>query len=387
MSIEIRVPRLGWSSEDGLFAGWLKQPGETVSSGEPLFALESDKVTMEVESLDSGVLHALPAGPEAGAIVVVGQLLGHLLAAGEKPPAGADAPALATPAGPAPAAAIVPVGEPRRGDRRAASPRARARARSLGIDIATVSSAAGAQRVVEADVLRQAAPRTLATPASRARKVIAARLEESFRTPHFYVHAEVDATRLAELRHELLPLLESRHGVRLTYNDLLVKAVALTLRAEPAVNCYWNQGEIVTLSSCHVGLAVQTDDTLVVPVIRDADRLPLAEIAAARQRLVDKCRRADVQPADLAGGSVTISNLGPYGVDRFQAILNPPQSAILAVGRMAKRPVVDGDAVVARLTVPITLSVDHRVVDGVAAAKFLQGLTSLLQSPQSLGSN
>ncbi|MBL8177676.1 MAG: 2-oxo acid dehydrogenase subunit E2 [Bryobacterales bacterium] len=392
MPIEITVPRLGWSSEDGVFTGWLKQAGEKVVSGEPLFALESDKVTMEVESLDNGVLHMLPGGPEPGGVVVVGQLLGYLLAEGEevepllsvRSPEGAPAQVVS----PEPLAARQ-AAEGKPGTRRPVSPRARARAKSLGIDIDSVSPEAGSHRVVEADVLRFAGQREVAPPpvrtaTSRTRKVIAARLEESFRTPHFYVHAEVDATGLARLRDELLPVLLEREGVRLSYNDLLVKAAALTLRSLPLVNCFWQQDEVVTLDTAHIGLAVQTDESLLVPVIRDPDRLSIHEIARARQSLVDKCRHSALKPADVEGASLTISNLGAFGIDRFQAILNPPQSIIVAAGSIARRPFVAGDAVLARLTLPLSVSVDHRVIDGVAAARFLQGLVRRLESPLGL---
>lgn len=365
MPIEITVPRLGWSSEEGIFAGWLKANGDPVVSGEPLFALESDKVTMEVESLDRGTLHIPAGGPESGAVVQVGQVLGYLLAPGEHASARR---------------------EPAR--RMPASPRARARAKALGIDISKVAPAPGARRIVEADVLRAApvaapvaAPAAIAPVVTRARKVIAERLEESFRAPHFYVHAEADATFLARTRDDLLPEFERSHGVRLSYNDLLVKAIALALRANPAVNAQWRDASITALDSIDVGLAVQTEQALLVPVIRQADRLPLAEIARARQALVERCAKGTIKPADLEGGSVSLSNLGPFGVDRFQAILNPPQSAIVAVGKIAKRPFVDGDSIVARLTVAISVSVDHRVVDGVAAAKFLGAIVAGIESP------
>jgi pyruvate dehydrogenase E2 component (dihydrolipoamide acetyltransferase) len=366
MAIEITVPRLGWSSEDGVFSGWLKQHGETVKAGEPLFLLESDKVTMEVESLDSGTLHVLAGCTEAGGTVNVGQLLGYLLAEGE------DAESVI-----APTIHVEPVSqrvtpailgaaaiEKHKGPI-TASPRARARAKSLGIDITSVSPAASLHRVVEADVLRVAGSKT-----SRTRKVIATRLEESFRTPHFYVHAEVDATAVVKLRDEL----------RVTYNDILIGAAASALRVVPEMNAYWREGAIVQRETVDIGLAVQTQDALLVPVFRNVDRLTLAEIAAARVELVEKCRRAEAESADFEGGSLTISNLGSFGVDRFQAILNPPQSAIIAAGRIAKRPFVDGDNVVARLTLPISVSVDHRVVDGVTAAKFLRELASVLES-------
>lgn len=400
MPIEITVPRLGWSSEEGIFAGWLKQPGDQVVAGEPLFALESDKVTMEVESLDHGRLHVAPGCPEAGQVVLVGQLLGYLLAEGEElaplaapqpvVPALSQEPAVAFTPRVAPGAASKPLPRP---DRMPASPRARAAAKRLGIDLVTVAARPGARRVIEADVLRAAqASHATTSPAApspspaqtRARKYLAARLEESFRTPHFYVQATTDAAALAAFLAEMRPHVEQQHGARLTYNDLLVKALALALRTVPQVNRFWNNGEIAAHATIDVSLAVQTDDNLLAPVIRNVAALTIGEIAAERERLVEKCRRGAARPEDFAGGSVTLSNLGPFGVDRFQAILNPGQSAILAVGSIAKRPFVDGDAVIVRLTAPLTLSVDHRVVDGVAAAKFLQAIVSLLESPMRL---
>ena len=402
MPINITVPRLGWSSEESIFAGWLKQHGEKVLAGEPLFALESDKVTMEVESLDGGVLHVLQNGPESGGVVKVGQLLGYLLVNGENLDSVPASRVKQRDLPESPAAAVTPaatqlqnLGSPEK-VRHPASPRARAKAKVLGIDISSLHPAPGSNRVVEADVLLAAQSsaggprekfRTAATQkrmTSRARRIIAARMEESFRTPHFYVHAEADAASLAKLREDMLPAVEEQHRVRLTYNDLLLKAVALTLRALPLVNCYWAEGEIVARDSVDIGLAMQVEDELLVPVIRGADRSTLAEIAVARRSLVEKCRRGNVTPADFEDAGATISNLGPFGVDRFQAILNPPQSVIVAVGRIARRPFVDGDNVVARLTAPISVSVDHRVIDGVLAAKFLHGVVSLLESPTRL---
>jgi pyruvate dehydrogenase E2 component (dihydrolipoamide acetyltransferase) len=265
-----------------------------------------------------------------------------------------------------------------------ASPRARARAKSLGIELAAVSPVPGGRRIVEEDVLRAAAARpqpAAALAAARGRRVIASRLEESFRTPHFYVEADVNATALARVREELLPVLGERDGVRLSFNDLLIKAAALALRARPEVNRYWRDGESVPWETAHIGLAVQTEENLLVPVIRDADQLGVGAIARARQALVEKSRAGRLQTCDSEGASLTISNLGAFGVDRFQAILNPPQSLIVAAGRMAKRPVVEGDAVVARLTLPLSVSVDHRVVDGVEAARFLEALVQTLEAP------
>ena len=380
MAIEITVPRLGWSSDEGIFAGWLKQDGDSVAIGEPLFTLESEKVNMDVESLDAGTLQILRDGPELGGLVKVGQVLGYLLSASE-PSAGGGAssrvnhPQMVVPERTAPQA--VPLPEAPYEARRLASPRARAKAKSLGIDISTINLAPGAHRIVEADVIRAAS-------AFRARKVTARRLEESFRAPHFYLSAEVDATELEQFLQQMRLVAQERNQVRPTYNDLIVKAAALALRAAPKLNCFWNQGEIVARETIDVGLAVQSEGLLVVPVIRRADALPVAEISTQRAALVDRSSRSELTPRDVDGGSITISNLGPYGVDRFQAILNPPQSAIIAVGRIAKRPFVAEDTVVARLTMPLSLSVDHRVVDGVAAAEFLNALLRFLQSPQKL---
>ena len=402
MPIEITVPRLGWSMEEGIFVGWLKADGDSVASGEPLFALESEKVTMEVESLDQGVLH-IPAGaPEAGGVVTVGQLLGFLLEPGEVVPvvpltAAGDAiitlglrlgdaapnvsvaPRDCIPSSPRARAtaklggqaieAVFAASSPRACatanatpdhsgvSAHPASPRARAAAKKLGVDIANVQPREGAPRIIEADVLRHAPART----------TIAARLEESFRAPHFYLHADAHVEALAALRHEHRPA---------NYNDFLIKAIAIALVRHPRVNAYWDNGAVVSRTTQHIALAAQIGDTLYTPVIQNPAEKSLAQIARDREQAL-------AQRSHGKDASATLSNLGPFGVDRFEAILNPPQSVIVAVGKIAKRPVVVDDQVVARLTMPISLSVDHRVVDGVPAAQFLQTLIAILESPES----
>ena len=335
MPIAITVPRLGWSMEEGTFAGWLVPHGSPVTVGQPIYSLESDKVTMDVESLDAGTLHIPDDAPAAGATVTVGQLLGHLLQADE------------------------------------ASPRARSTAQALGIDLATVTAREGAPRIIEADVLK------LERPAAPVRATVATRMEEAFRAPHFYLHADADSTALVSLRNELLPLLPTR----VSYNDIFIKAVALALKQHPRIHAHWVNNAISPRTQIHIGLAVDVGDRLLVPVIRNADQKSLAGIAADRAALVERCRQNRAKRDDLEDGSVTLSNLGTFGVDRFQAILNPPQSAILAIGRIAQRPVVVDGQVVARLTVPLSLSVDHRVADGLAAAKFLQTIVQLVEAP------
>ena len=374
MPIEITVPRLGWSMEEGIFAGWLKADGDSVASGEPLFALESEKVTMEVESLDHGVLHIPADAPAAGGVVTVGQLLGFLLEPGEVVPvvpltAGGDAiitlglrpgdaaPNDFIPSSPRARAAANPGPAESTSRTAPASPRARATAKKLGVDIANVQPREGAQRIVEADVLRNAPART----------TIAARLEESFRAPHFYLHADAHVEALAALRHEHRPA---------NYNDFLIKAIAIALVRHPRVNAYWDNGAVVSRTTQHIALAAQIGETLYTPVIQNPAEKSLAQIARGREQAL-------AQRSHGNDASATLSNLGPFGVDRFEAILNPPQSVIVAVGKIAKRPVVVDDQVVARLTMPISLSVDHRVVDGVPAAQFLQTLIAILESPDS----
>ncbi len=365
MAVSITVPRLGWSMEEGLFGGWLKQPGEAVAMGEPLFLLESDKVTMEVESLDAGLLHVLDPSLEVGSIVTVGQLLGYLLAEGEGVPAVAVPEAVpeAPKAIPVTVAEAVPT--PREGV--PASPRARAAAKRLGVDLAEVRPRPGKARIIAADV------EAMAKPSSRA--AIAARLEASFRAPHFYLQADAEAEALAAWRERHRPA---------TYNDLLVRAMGLALSRHPKMNAYWANGRVQARTTIDVALAAQVGESLLTPVLRAVAEKPLAQLAAERVELLERCARHEARPAEFADASATLSNLGAFGVDRFQAILNPPQSVIVAVGSLKKRPVVVVDAVVARLILPISLSVDHRVVDGVAAAEFLQTLVQLLESPESL---
>ncbi|MBI2687244.1 MAG: 2-oxo acid dehydrogenase subunit E2 [Acidobacteria bacterium] len=339
MAIEITVPRLGWSMEEGIFAAWLKDDGDPVQPGEPLFALESEKVTMEVDSLDNGLLH-IPAGaPEVGAVVTVGQLLGYILQPGE------PKPALALPSAPP--------------DRHTpASPRARAAAKQLGVDIAAVTPRPGAARIIEADVVN-AKPQP-------SRAAIAARMEDAFRAPHFYLHADANVEALVRIRNEHRPA---------SYNDFLIKAIAVALTRHPRINAYWHNGAVVPRTTHHVALAAQIGSTLYTPVIQNPAEKSLAQIARERELAMQS-------PTATVAASATLSNLGPFGVDRFEAILNPPQSVIVAAGRIARRPVVENDQVVARLTLPISLSVDHRVADGIPAAAFLQTLIGILESPE-----
>jgi pyruvate dehydrogenase E2 component (dihydrolipoamide acetyltransferase) len=213
-------------------------------------------------------------------------------------------------------------------------------------------------------------------------KLMAERMSQSFSlAPHFYLGVEVKATALVELRERLLPICEKEAQVRLTFTDLLVKLLAAILRNHPLANATWVDGGIRVFREINIGLATAVDEGLVVPVIRGADELSLAEIAVARSELAEKAKAGRLTLDEVTGGTFTLTNLGMLGVDVFQAIINPPQSAILATGRILERPVVEDGEVVARPTIYLTLSVDHRVLDGATAARFLQELQTLIEDP------
>jgi pyruvate dehydrogenase E2 component (dihydrolipoamide acetyltransferase) len=216
---------------------------------------------------------------------------------------------------------------------------------------------------------------------SFARKATAAKMAASFRdVPHFYLDVLADATELTKLRVDLEKRIEREAGVRLSYTDLLLKALALALREHPGVNVYWQEGLIVRKDTVHLGLATQTPDRLIVPVIRNVDRLSLAELAKTRSDVVARATAGKLSLADLEDASCTLSNLGPQGVDHFHAILNPPQATILAVGALKPRPLVVDGAVLVRPSVCLSLSVDHRVIDGAAAAEFLSSIARAVES-------
>jgi pyruvate dehydrogenase E2 component (dihydrolipoamide acetyltransferase) len=386
---EVIMPALGMAQDTGKVLRWLKAAGDEVVKGEALVEVETDKVTVEVEAPTDGTLAALRAAE--GDDVPVGQAVAVILASGEAAPEESveeprvpapEAVPAASSGGPHRSAAA-PAGE--RPRRQLASPKARRLAAEGDVDLATLAGSGPGGAVVAADVeaAAQAAPpaaEVLATSAVWQR--MAQRISESWRTaPHFFLSREVDAGRLGSWREtaRAKPGHES-----LTHTDLLVKLSAEALRRHPRVNAAWADGSIAPSEHVNVGVAVATEDALVVPVIHDADRLALREIAERRSALVEAARTGALRPEDVHGGTFTVSNLGMYGVDAFLAVLNPPQAAILAVGRIADRVVpVDGSPAV-RPTLVLSLSFDHRVVDGARGAEFLDTLASLVEEPAGL---
>ena len=400
MAAEVKLPRLGQGMESGTIVKWLKTEGEPVEKGEPLYELDTEKVTQEVEAEVAGVLLRI-AVPEGEA--EVGQTIAYVGEQGEQVP---DAPA--APAEPSPEPAAEPrespapsagpgqertmttaVGEARADGRVKASPLARRIARERGVDLASLSGTGPEGRIVAEDVEQAAeAPAPPGAPVppgeveqvplTNVRKTIARRLTAAWQVPVFQLQVSADMGPVNDLlarRKELEP------DARVTVTDVLTTVCAQALMRHPDANVQFTDEALLRFPTANVALAVAAPKGLVVPVIKSAERLSLAEIAAARADLVGRARDGKLRAEDLEGGTFTISNLGMFGVERFIAVLNPPQAAILAVGATEDRPVARDGAVVVRPTMTMTLTVDHRAVDGAPAAEFLGTVKALLEEP------
>jgi pyruvate dehydrogenase E2 component (dihydrolipoamide acetyltransferase) len=375
------MPALGLAQETGKVIRWLKAEGESVAKGEPLLEIETDKVTVEVEAPAEGILGGVRAGE--GDEVPVGEAVAFVLAAGEaapKPVSVAAASQETVPERPGPPA--VEEADERRPRRRLASPKARRLAREQGIDLDSVTGSGPHGSVVAADLAHARGDGAAPLETGAVWQRMAERVSKSWQTvPHFFLVRDVDATRLQSWRESA----RSRPGCAdLTLSDLLVRICAAALRRHPRVNATWRDGAVVGQDEVHVGLAVATDDGLVVPVLHGADGLDLPALVARRAELVEAARAGRLTPADVRGGTFTISNLGMYGVDAFLAVVNAPQAAILAVGRIAERVVAIDGAPRVRPALTLSLSFDHRVVDGARGAEFLDTVAALVEEPAGL---
>jgi pyruvate dehydrogenase E2 component (dihydrolipoamide acetyltransferase) len=386
---DVIMPALGMAQETGKVLRWLKVEGDEVAKGEPLMEVETDKVTVEIEAPADGLLVGLRA-PE-GAEVPVGETVAVIVAPGEEVATNGSAgtaPAEAPAAAPAPAA-VVAQSQSAPSRRRLASPKARRLAAERGVDLDSLVDGSGPHgALLAADIpaapLGAAGPSAPAggeRPLSRIWSVMAERTTQSWTSaPHFYLLREVDAGRLGSWREAAKRAL----GRDVSVTDLLVRAAAAALRAHPQANAAWADGNVRLNDEINVGVAVAVDDGLLVPVIHGADRIGLAAIAERREDVVARARDGALRPEDVEGATFTISNLGMFGVDAFNAVVNPPQAAILAVGRIVERVVaVDGSPAV-RPTTTLTLSCDHRVIDGARAAQFLDALATLIEEPAAL---
>ena len=414
----VLMPRLSDTMTEGVIAGWQKNVGDTVKKGDVLADIETDKATMELESYKDGIL--LYQGAKAGEKILVNDLLCVIGAAGTNidaivaavksgagataaSPAAASASPASAPSTPAPASAAPAVQAVVNEGRIFASPLAKKMAEERGIDLKYVKGTGDNGRITKFDIdgytpasASTAAPATAYTsapaaqaaplgvvsfedqPVSQMRKTIARRLSESlFTAPHFYITMSIDMDAAVAARakiNEVAP-------VKISFNDMVVKATALSLKQHPKINSSWLGDSIRTNHHVNIGIAVAVDEGLLVPVVRFADTKTLSEIGVAVKGFAQKAKDKKLQPSDWEGSTFTISNLGMFGVDEFTAIINPPDACILAVGGIAQVPVVKNGQVVPGNVMKVTLSCDHRVVDGAAGAAFLQTLKSLLEEP------
>ncbi|MFF0498399.1 dihydrolipoamide acetyltransferase family protein [Nocardia aobensis] len=433
---DITMPRLSDTMEDGVVATWLKQVGDTVTRGEVLAEIETDKALMELEAYDDGILERIIAAPGTRVpigepIAVLGDGSGTAAAPSSAPgqqaetptarqsieqqpePASADnatarqhtahqavsAPAdTATPAVTAPQSAADAT-------RRKSSPLARKVAQELGVDITTVTGTGPGGRITRLDVENahaarisdiaqttsapeHTAPGTPATgdydeiPLTSIQRVSATRLTESKQqAPHIYLTSAIDVTELLAFRTRINETLADTGAGKVSVNDLLVKAVATALRANPAVNVSFAGDTLRRHHGIHLGVAVATPAGLLVPVIRDADRKTVSAIATETRDKAERARDRKLRAEEMTGGTFTISNLGMYGIEHFTAVINPPEAAILAIGTATDELRLDGDEVVSRKVLRVTMSADHRAIDGAVAAQFLAQLKELIEHP------
>jgi pyruvate dehydrogenase E2 component (dihydrolipoamide acetyltransferase) len=422
MAVSVVMPALEMAQETGKLVSWKKKEGEQVTKGEMLLEVETDKAVVEIEAAGDGVLSGVTA--KIGDVVPVGQTIAWLLKPGEALPTGGpqaqtgrkmDSAPAATAAAAAPAAP-----EPASVAGAKISPKARRLAREHGVDIAKLKGSGSGGEILADDILKAAqaasgpapVPST-PTPASPAKaghydtpvaarpatppppvatgpadavssigRIMAERTTQSWTTvPHFFVARDVDATALNAMREGLIPVIEKSHGVKITHTDLMVSAVARALKQFPRMNGSWVNNGVSLNADINVALAMAVENAVVTAVIRNADTLPLGGIAKQRKELAERAKANKLQPADISGATFTISNLGMFGVDAFTAIIVPPQAGILAVGAIADRVVAVDGMIGIRPIVTLTLSSDHRIIDGARAAQFMQEVVGALSDP------
>ena len=418
MAIEIVVPRLGWSMDEGIFGEWLKQDGEIVRAGDMLFVLEGEKASQEIESFDEGILKIPSDAPKPGDTVAVGQLLGYLVAEGEAlpdhPRGEASAPAAGSAAsGPAGglggsgasgrmtdndvrSAAATEDGDDRASTRRASSPRARRVAQQLGVELQGVRGTGRNGRIRERDVRAaahrpseeretmrgslEAAGQTIQI--SHVRRAIAERmLAGAHQAAPVTLTRKTDASHLVDLRGQFQAAATSPDDLVPSYTDVIVKLVAIALQQHPRLMAQWRDDGIFVPQDVHVAIAVDTEAGLFAPVIRDVITKSLRQIALESLALIEQARGSRLTVEQMRGATFTVTNLGAHGVDTFTPIINLPQSSILGLGAIRREPVVEGNEIVPRDMMSLSLTFDHRTVDGAPAAKFLNTLSRCIEQP------
>ena len=388
MAVNVIMPAMGATQETGRLVRWLKQEGDSVTRGEMLMEVETDKSVVEIEAPASGTLTRVTASPDDD--IPVGQTIalivepGEAVSGPEKSRASArrrKGPPPARKATKSPVTATAVLATSLKPGRTLASPAAKRLAKERGLNLESVAGTGPEGAVVARDVLSAAAgPAAEAgasVPLSRMRRLIGERMTSSKQTaPHFYLNMDVDMTGV-EARRDALK--QQGAGPVPSINDFILKAVSQALAESPAMNAAWTDGEIRRFTEVNLGVAVAVDEGLMVPVIRNADRFGLDELARRSRELATQAQSGRLKPADYQDGTFTVSNLGMFGVDSFVAIINPPQCGILAVGRVAPRVVPHGGDIAVRSMMTMTLSADHRVVDGAIGARFLQRVKQHLE--------
>ena len=402
MATDVIMPQMGFDMEEGTIVRWLKAEGDNVDRGEPIVEVETDKATVEVESFASGLLRRIVV--TEGITVPVGQIIGIIASADEALPQ-IPSPSMGEGQGdsPTPSTAATPASviskptptppAPSKSDRILVSPLAKRIAEEKGVDLSTVTGTGPKGRITKEDVLTAAEADQAPAPApsamadvselSKMRQTIARRMTQSKQEmPHFYVTASIDMTRAMTLREELNELWAGE--ARLTVNDLIIKASALALAKFPAFNSHYADGKIKHNPSLNIGVAIALEDGLIAPAILDCGGKSLKDISAASRDLSTRARNGVLKPQEYTEATIAISNLGMFQIDSFIAIINPKQSASIAVGSVTKQPVVrDGQIIIADI-MQCTISADHRVVNGAEAAQFVNEIKSYLEKPSSL---
>ena len=412
MTGEVILPRLDEAMLAGKIAGWLKKEGDWVVKGEGIVEIESEKATMEIQAETTGILGKIIV--KEGDEVPVGTIIAFILQPGEKIPEVVESLAITGKTSIEIPKVVAVEGLQNKVPKAhmetkeiIISPVARRIAQENNIDISWIKGTGPDGRIVREDVLRAIEEKQAVvaqpiqvepvmekpvidvpiiteeqiSPLSTKRKVIARRMTESFQTPHFYLTVESEAQELVKTHKQLIPLVENKSGIKPTITDLIIKITAKALEDNPSMNCAYSDGSVKLFKRIDIGLVISIEDGLVVSVIRDANKKSISEIAQTRIELVQKAREGRLSLEEMKGSTFTISNLGMYGIDQFSAILQSPEAAILAVGRIAERAVVRDGLIVIRLMMNITLSIDHRVLDGVIGAEFLQSLKNYLENP------
>ena len=426
MATEVILPKVDMVMETGTFVEWLKKEGDHVNKGDPLFIISTDKANIEIESTADGILAGIKA--KLNDVIPVTEVIAYLLAPGEALPTKAVPQSTVTSSAPSTAKvvtavelaeAVVEAVEP---DRVRATPLARRMAHELGMDLTQITGRGPRGRIHKADVLsfqksqpsveRPSEPAVALAPSVSApvmlpafvslpapiplpnarrkqvvplagpRKIISERMAYSaFTAPHINLSLRVDMTEAIRLRERVLEPIKVQTGQRVSYTAILVRAVATVLPRHPYLNASLSDGNIILWDDIHLGIATSVDENLIVPVIREAQSKGLGQIVTAMADLTDRARTRRLTPSDMTGSTFTISNLGMFGIESFTAIINPPESAILAVGKMIDTPVAHEGQIVLRPLMELTVSADHRVSDGATVARFLADLKNVLENP------